>query len=79
MCLAMPTRIQRLEETGMGIVTLGGVDLHVSLELIDDPQVGDYVLVHVGHALCKLDVAEAEKTLALFAEIAASQGPEPAK
>jgi hydrogenase expression/formation protein HypC len=41
----------------------------VSLALVDGVEVGDYVIVHVGYALNKLDPDEAEKTLALFAEM----------
>ena len=45
----------------------------VSLALVDDVAVGDYVIVHVGFALQKLDVEEAERTLALFAEMGMGQ------
>lgn len=41
----------------------------ISLALLDDVAIGDYVIVHVGYALTKLDPEEAEKTLALFAEM----------
>jgi len=44
----------------------------VSLALVEDVAVGDYVIVHVGFALQKLDAAEAERTLALFAEMGAA-------
>ena len=54
---------------GRGIVDLGGVRKDVSLALLDDVNIGDYVIVHVGYALQKLDPEEAEKTLALFAEM----------
>jgi hydrogenase expression/formation protein HypC len=52
----------------MAIVDLGGIRKEVSLALVDDVAVGDYVILHVGYALTRLDPAEAEKTLALFAE-----------
>jgi hydrogenase expression/formation protein HypC len=51
------------------IVDLGGVRKEISLALLDDVSVGDYVVLHVGYALSKLDPEEAEKTLALFAEL----------
>ena len=71
MCLAIPARVEQLQDDGSAIVDLGGVRKAVSLELVDDVTVGDYVIVHVGFALQKLDVEEAERTLALFAEMAA--------
>ncbi|MBI6545932.1 MAG: HypC/HybG/HupF family hydrogenase formation chaperone [Cyanobacteria bacterium NC_groundwater_1444_Ag_S-0.65um_54_12] len=70
MCLAMPAQVVNLAANGCGTVLLGGVSLAVSLEMIDDVRIGDYVIVHVGHAICKLDTVEAERTLALFEEIA---------
>ncbi|ABD71796.1 hydrogenase assembly chaperone hypC/hupF [Rhodoferax ferrireducens T118] len=54
------------------IVDLGGVKKEISLALLDDVQVGDYVILHVGYALSKLDPQEAERTLALFSEMAES-------
>jgi hydrogenase expression/formation protein HypC len=75
MCLAIPTQILRLTADGRGKVLLGGVELDVSLEMVDDVAVGDYVIVHVGHAIAKLDAADAERTLALFEQIAALPGP----
>jgi hydrogenase expression/formation protein HypC len=48
-------------------VDLGGIRKEISLALVDGVQVGDYVILHVGYALSKLDPDEAEKTLALFA------------
>jgi hydrogenase expression/formation protein HypC len=66
-CLAIPVRVvERLDDTN-AVVDLDGVRKTISLALVDDVQVGDYVIVHVGHALTKLDPAEAERTLALFA------------
>ncbi|OHC83918.1 MAG: hydrogenase assembly protein HupF [Sideroxydans sp. RIFOXYD2_FULL_59_7] len=51
------------------MVNLGGVRKEISLALVDDATVGEYVIVHVGYALQKLDQEEAERTLALFAEL----------
>jgi hydrogenase expression/formation protein HypC len=48
-------------------VSLGGIVKEVSIALIDDPKPGDYVVLHVGYALAKIDDAEAERTLALLA------------
>lgn len=72
MCLAVPARIVKLGENGMADVELEGVIKDVSVELVDDVDVGDYVIVHVGYALAKLDPDEAERTLALFADAGAA-------
>ena len=71
MCLAIPARIEELTTPGNAIVNLGGVRKEISLALVDDAQVGEYVIVHVGYALQKLDQDEAERTLELFAEMGA--------
>lgn len=69
MCLALPAQIIHIAPSGdMASVSVDGVQVEVSLALVDDVSVGDYVLVHVGYALNKLDEDEAQKTLALFAE-----------
>ena len=68
MCLAIPARIVELRPGAQGLVDLGGVRKEISLELIEDAAVGDYVIVHVGYALSKLDPDEAARTLALFAQ-----------
>lgn len=69
MCLAIPCRVVELRAGEQALVDVGGVGREVSLALVDDVQVGDYVIVHVGYALTRLDAAEAERTLALFAEL----------
>ncbi len=69
MCLAIPARIEELTALGNAIVNLGGVRKEISLALVDDAQVGEYVIVHVGYALQKLDQEEAELTLKMFAEM----------
>ncbi|MBP9655940.1 MAG: HypC/HybG/HupF family hydrogenase formation chaperone [Rhodocyclaceae bacterium] len=68
MCLAIPARIVELLDGDQCRVELGGVRKEISLALVDDAAVGDYVIVHVGYALTKLDPEEAAQTLALFAE-----------
>ncbi|MBI4984754.1 MAG: HypC/HybG/HupF family hydrogenase formation chaperone [Rhodocyclales bacterium] len=72
MCLAIPARVAELLDGDGAIVDLGGVRKEVSLALVADVAVGDYVIVHVGYALNKLDPEEAAKTLALFAEMSAT-------
>jgi len=73
MCLAMPARVVELLPDDNALVDLGGVRKEISLSLVDGVNVGDYVILHVGYALQKLDIEEAMKTLALFAELAASE------
>ncbi len=68
MCLALPARIVELLPDSQGLIEVGGVRKRISLELVVDTQPGDYVIVHVGYALQKLDPVEAERTLQLFAE-----------
>lgn len=68
MCLAVPVKIEALLGDDQALVTLGSVRTEISVALLDDVQVGDYVILHVGYALAKLDAEEAEATLALFAQ-----------
>ncbi len=70
MCLALPALVTELLADDMALVELGGVTKEISMALVEGVAVGDYVIVHVGFALSRLDPAEAEKTLALFAELA---------
>ena len=72
MCLAIPVRVVELRDEATAIVDLGGIRKEISLALVDGVEVGDYVILHVGYALSKLDPDEAAKTLALFAELNAS-------
>jgi len=69
MCLAIPAQVVELRPDDNALVDLAGVKKEISLALLDGVAVGDYVIVHVGYALNKLDPEEAEKTLKLFAEI----------
>ncbi|EXJ17216.1 HypC/HybG/HupF family hydrogenase formation chaperone [Imhoffiella purpurea] len=77
MCLAIPAEIIRIDpDTDTAQVSLGGVVKEISLALVTDVTVGDYVLVHVGYALNKISQAEAEHTLALIREIGELQDAE---
>ena len=67
MCLAIPVRVVELGFDEMAIVDLDGIRKEISLALVDGVGVGDYVILHVGYALARLDPDEAERTLALFA------------
>jgi len=70
MCLAIPARVVQVLDGEMAVVDLGGVKKEISLALVDGVAEGDYVIVHVGYALNKLDPEEAEKTLQMFAQLA---------
>jgi hydrogenase expression/formation protein HypC len=70
MCLAIPARIVELNDDGLALAEVGGIRKEVSLALVDDVAVGDYVIVHVGFALSRLDPDEARRTLELFAAMA---------
>jgi hydrogenase expression/formation protein HypC len=68
MCLALPCKVVAIDGDSCTI-DVSGMKKDISLALLDDVVIGDYVIVHVGYALTKLDPEEAEKTLALFAEM----------
>lgn len=72
MCLAIPMEVKELLPDNMARVSLEGVSKAVSIELLEDVAVGDYVVIHVGFALTKIDPEEARRTLALLAEISAA-------
>ncbi len=59
-----------LRPDDQAVVDLGGIRKEISIALVDGVRVGDYVVVHVGHAIGTIDPEEAERTLALFAEMA---------
>ena len=77
MCLAIPAQVVEISGNETAVVELGGIRKAISTALLDEVAVGDYVIVHVGYALERLNVAEAEETLRLFAELAASVADEP--
>ena len=74
MCLAVPARITEVLPGSLAKAEVGGITKEVNLCLVEDVTVGDFVIVHVGFALAKLELAEAEATLALFAEAGVLSG-----
>lgn len=70
MCLAIPVKITEILEEDCAIVDIGGIRKAISTALLDEVAEGDYVILHVGYALTRLDVEEAQKTLDLFAQMA---------
>ena len=71
MCLAIPVKIVELLDDGMARVTMEGVSKVVSVALVEDLELGDYVILHVGYALSRISSEEAERTLALLREAGA--------
>jgi hydrogenase expression/formation protein HypC len=70
MCLAIPARVIELLPEEMARVSLDGVCKEISIALVDDVAIGDYVVLHVGYALARIDEKEALETLALLREAA---------
>ncbi len=69
MCLAIPARVVEKLEGDQALVDLSGVRKPVSLALVPEAQVGDYVIVHVGFAISRVDEDEAARTLAVIRAI----------
>lgn len=70
MCLAIPARIIEIDaNTENAIVDIGGIRKRISLALVDGIELHDYVLIHVGYALSRIDPDEAQKTLELFQQV----------
>ncbi len=71
MCLAIPARVVAIDAAAQtATVDLDGVRKAISVALVPEAKAGDYVVVHVGHALGIVDPEEAARTLALFGELA---------
>jgi hydrogenase expression/formation protein HypC len=75
MCLAIPALVVELRGDDLAVIDMGGVRKEISLALVESVAAGDYVIVHVGYALQKLDPGEAQKTLELFAGLQGAQAP----
>ena len=69
MCLAVPMKVISLKD-GTGIAEMSGVKKEISFMMLPEAKLGDYVIVHAGFAIQKLNEEEAQKTLALFREMA---------
>jgi hydrogenase expression/formation protein HypC len=66
MCLAVPAEIIALEPPDRAIVSVGGIRKRIDVALVDDPKPGEFVILHVGYALARIDEAEARRTLELM-------------
>ena len=71
MCLAIPSRITKIENN-MATIDVEGVQREASLLLLEDARVGEYVIVHAGFAISKLDEAAARETIDLLREAIAA-------
>jgi hydrogenase expression/formation protein HypC len=69
MCLAIPAKIVSIEDN-MGTVDMAGIQKNVSLLLLEEPQVGDYVIVHAGFGIHKIDEEVAMESLKILREAA---------
>lgn len=74
MCLAVPGRVVEINDDDTALVDFSGASKRISLALVEDVAPEDYVLVHVGFALQRIDPEEAERTLALIAEMEGLSG-----
>ncbi len=75
MCLAIPALIRSIEGY-QAEVEIGGVKRVVSLQLVPEAKIGDYVLIHTGYAISVVDEEEAQETLRLLAELAGTHSDE---
>ena len=68
MCLAIPMKILKIEGDRAN-VSSGGVQRAIGINFLKNPKVGDYVIVHAGFGIEKLDTAKAEETLKILEEL----------
>jgi hydrogenase expression/formation protein HypC len=78
-CLAIPGKVLSIVDGALrtGRVAFGAIEKDVCLAYVPEAAVGDYVIVHVGFAISRLDEAEAERTLAYFSSVGELDGGEP--
>lgn len=69
MCVALPMKIISFEDKTHCTVSYSGIESRINIRLLPECQVGDYVLVHAGHAIEKVDPVEAENTLEVFRQL----------
>jgi hydrogenase expression/formation protein HypC len=66
MCVAVPGKIVSIDEDEVAVVDFDGVTREVSVSLLEDPVPGEYVIVHAGFALHKVNADEADETIELM-------------
>ena len=74
MCLAIPAKVLSIDDAKNATVSLGGLKKSVSLALVDGIAPGDFVIVHTGFVLSRLDPVEAERTLATLRSAGVAEG-----
>ncbi len=67
MCLSIPAKVESIDGD-MALVSVGGSKYNASLQMLDDVQVGDFILLHTGFAIQKISKEDAEETLQIFKE-----------
>lgn len=80
MCLAIPGKVLSVEQSNglrIGRVQFGGIVRQASLDFVPEVAIGDYVMVHVGFAISKVDADEAQRTYQLLEEMGALEGELP--
>lgn len=76
MCLAIPVRVVEVRPDQKAVVDLSGVRKEISTALVENVTVDEYVIVHVGYAIGKVDAEEAQRTLDLFSQLEQAQSAE---
>jgi hydrogenase expression/formation protein HypC len=69
MCLAVPAEVVEIRENELALIDIGGARKEISLMLVDGAEVGDFVLVHAGFAIEKIDENEALKTMEILEQM----------
>jgi len=75
MCLAVPAKIVSLDESRQGEVDYLGTRVKANFMLLEEAKPGDWVIVHAGFAISRMDEEEAQETLSLLRELASAQDP----
>ena len=73
MCLAVPAKIISLDESRQGEVDYLGTRVKVNFAFLEEAKPGDWVIVHAGFAISRMDEEEAQETLSLLRELASAQ------
>jgi hydrogenase expression/formation protein HypC len=76
MCLAVPAEVIEMMENDLATIDVGGARTRISLALVDGVSVGDFVLVHAGFAIEKVDEEYARQTMELFRQLEQLAGPD---
>jgi hydrogenase expression/formation protein HypC len=77
MCLAIPSRVIAIAENRMATIDIAGVRRSVALDLLPDTRIGDYIIVHAGFAIQRLDEDEAQQTLKLLEQFLREESTPP--